>query len=79
MLSGVLNSKRAIQVNVAIMRTFVRLRQTIAAHKELASQLRQLEDKVGQHDVEIKTIFEVIKRLMDPPVEEPKKKIGFHP
>ncbi|MBI3009325.1 MAG: ORF6N domain-containing protein, partial [Candidatus Omnitrophica bacterium] len=60
MLSSVLNSKRAIQVNVAIMRAFVKLREILSTHKELAYKLGQLERKIEKHDEEIKTIFEAI-------------------
>jgi hypothetical protein len=76
MLSGVLRSKRAIQVNVAIMRTFVKLREMLLTHKELAQQLAMLERKVEKHDHEIHAIFEVIRRLMVTP-EKPKRPIGF--
>ncbi len=77
MLSSVLRTKRAIQVNIAIMRTFVRLRRVLATHKKLASKLDQFERKIAQHDEEIRTIFEAIRRLMSPPAKS-KKKIGFH-
>ena len=76
MLSSVLRSKRAIQVNIAIMRAFVRLRQFLATHKELAEKLTDLERKIGTHDEQIQAIFEAIRQLMTP--QEPKKrKIGF--
>lgn len=78
MLSSVLNSERAIEVNIAIMRAFVRLREFLATHKELAAKLGELESKVGKHDQEIKVIFEAIRQLMTPPPEKPKPKIGFH-
>ena len=78
MLSSVLNSERAIQVNIAIMRTFVKLREIISTHKEFAHKLEQLEKKIQKHDVEITTIFEAIRQLMMPP-EKPKRRIGFHP
>lgn len=78
MLSSVLRSKRAIQVNIAIMRAFVKLREIISTHKELAQQFKELEHKVGKHDKEIQLIFEVIRKLMEPPVEKSKPKIGFH-
>ncbi|MGE0269296.1 MAG: ORF6N domain-containing protein [Candidatus Omnitrophota bacterium] len=77
MLSGVLNSDRAITVNVAIMRTFVKLRETLSLHKELAVKLKELESKVEGHDQDIHAVFEVIRRLMKED-ENPKKKIGFH-
>ena len=78
MLSSVLNSKRAIQVNIAIMRAFVRLKAVLSTHKELAHKLAELERKVEKHDVEIQSIFEAICQLMAPPPEKPKRRIGFH-
>jgi len=77
MLSSVLNSDRAIQVNIAIMRTFTQLRQLVSVHKELANQLKKIEKKVGQHDEDIMAIIELIKKLHSEPVK-PKTKIGFH-
>ena len=77
MLSSVLRSKRAIQVNITVMRTFVKLRQFLFAHKELVHKLSQLERKIEKHDTEIHAIFEAIRQLMTPP-EKPKQKIGFH-
>ena len=76
MLSSVLNSDRAIQVNVIIMRVFVKLRTIFAEHRELALKLDQLESKVGRHDEEISNIFTAIHRLMAPP-DKPGRKIGF--
>jgi pyruvate/2-oxoglutarate dehydrogenase complex dihydrolipoamide acyltransferase (E2) component len=76
MLSSVLRSKQAVQVNIAIMRAFVRLRQVLAAHKELAHKLERLERKVGALDSDVKAIFDAIKQLMSPPPDKPKK-IGF--
>jgi len=77
MLSSVLRSERAIQVNVAIMRAFVKLRATLSAHKELAVKLEELERKIESHDENISTLFDAIRQLMEPP-EEPKKQIGFY-
>ena len=77
MLSSVLNSERAIQVNIAIMRAFVKLRKILSTHKDLVHKLNELERKVEKHDVEIHPIFEAIRRLMTEP-EKPKSKIGFH-
>jgi len=74
MLSSVLNSKRAIQVNIAIMEAFVKLREILSSHKALAQKLAELEKKVSKHDKEIQAIFEVIRRLMAPPTHA----IGFH-
>ncbi len=78
MLSSVLNSERAILVNIAIMRTFVKLREILSTHKELAHKLSQLERKIEKHDGEIKTIFDAIRQLMAPP-EKPHRRIGFRP
>jgi len=78
MLSSVLNSERAIQVNITIMRTFVKLRQIISANKELASKLDELEMKIEKHDEDIQAIFEAIRQLMAPPPIKPKPQIGFH-
>jgi len=75
MLSSVLNSERAIQVNVEIMRAFVRLRKMLATHEELARKLAQLEKK---YDQQFKIVFDVIHQLMSPPERPKKKKIGFH-
>jgi len=77
MLSSVLHSERAIQVNIAIMRAFVKLRQILATHKELAYKLSELERKIERHDTEIKAIFDAIRQLMTP-AEKPKRKIGFY-
>jgi ORF6N domain len=77
MLSGVLNSDRAIQVNIAIMRAFVKLRQIISTHKELVHKLEELERKIERHDVDIQSIFGAIRQLMAPPPEKPRRIIGF--
>lgn len=75
MLSGVLHSERAIHVNIAIMRTFVRLREILATHKELAQKLELMEKK---YDAQFRVVFETIRKLMDPSKETKKTKIGFH-
>jgi phage regulator Rha-like protein len=77
MLSSVLNSERAIQVNTAIMRAFVKLRQILSAHKGLALKLKQLEMKTEEHDEKVQAIFEAIRRLIERPPEIPKRRIGF--
>lgn len=77
MLSSILKSDRAIQVNIAIMRTFVKLREIMLRDKELSLRLYQLETKVGKHDEEISAIFDAIRELMAPPAR-PKREIGFH-
>ena len=76
MLSSVLRSRRAIEVNIAIMRVFVRLREMMAAHKELALKLQELEGRIQDHDEQIVAIFEAIRQLMSPPASR-RKKIGF--
>jgi len=67
MLSSVLNSERAIQVNILIIRAFVKLRKILSVHKELAHKLEKLERRVGKHDEAIQGIFEAIRQLMEPP------------
>ncbi len=76
MLSSILRSGRAIEVNIAIMRVFVRLQEMMATHKELATMLKELEGRIQQHDEQIVAIFEAIRQLMTPP-ETPRKRIGF--
>ena len=74
MLSSVLNSEQAIQVNIAIMRTFAQLRRFLATHHDLAKKLNDMERK---YDSQFKAVFDAIRQLMEPP--SPKKKsIGFH-
>src|SRR5213592_2766748 len=77
MLSSVLNSERAVKVNVAIMRAFVKLRQTLETNRELARKFAELEKRVGKHDEKIDAILEAIRQLMAPP-EKPQREIGFH-
>jgi len=76
MLSSVLKSPRAIQVNLAIMRAFVQLRRYAASHKMLAQKLQTLERKYDVHDIEIQEIFKAMKKLIDPPAK-PKRSFGF--
>ncbi len=77
-LSSVLNSHRAVQANIAVMRTFVRLRQILSTHKELAHKLEQLEQRIEKHDENIRAIFHAIRQLLASPPPWPKRKIGFH-
>ena len=79
MLSSVLNSTVAIQVNIVIMRAFVKLRQILSMNKELAHKLAELERKIEKHDVDIQAIFEAIRRLMAPQPVKSKSQIGFKP
>ena len=76
MLSSVLRSKRAIHVNIAIMRAFVKLREFAASHKTLATKLEQFERKVGGHDGQIRSLFDAIRQLMEPPTPK-SRRIGF--
>jgi hypothetical protein len=69
-----LNSERAIAVNIAIMRGFVRLRQILATHKELAQRLSAVEQK---YDQQFQVVFDILKKLMEPPPDAPKRRIGF--
>jgi ORF6N domain-containing protein len=77
MLSSVLKSDRAVKVNIAIMRAFVRLRQALETNRELAKKFAELEKRVGKHDHEIAAIIDAIRQLMAPP-EKPRREIGFH-
>jgi len=76
MLSSVLSSDRAIEVNIAIMRAFVQLRQLLLTHKDLARKLKDLEQK---YDENFRLVFDAIRQLMQPPsTAEKKRRIGFH-
>jgi uncharacterized membrane-anchored protein YjiN (DUF445 family) len=77
MLSSVLRSSRAVQVNIAIMRVFVRLRETLALHKDLARKLAELERRIEGHDTSIRTQFDAIHHLTTPPAKQ-RPQIGFH-
>jgi phage regulator Rha-like protein len=77
MLSSVLNSERAVKVNIAIMRAFVKLRETLETNRELARKFSELEKHVGKHDAEIAAIIDAIRQLMAPP-PKPRREIGFH-
>jgi hypothetical protein len=78
MLSSVLHSVRAIQVNIAIMRAFVQLRQVLAGHAEFAGKLAELEKKIEGHDTSIRSLFDAVRQLMAPPQPSPKREIGYH-
>ena len=75
MLSSVLHSERAVQVNIAIMRAFVKLRELLATHKDLARKLEALERR---YDAQFKVVFDAIRQLMAPP-EAKRRRIGFGP
>jgi hypothetical protein len=75
MAASVLNSPRAIEVSVHVVRAFVRLREVLATHKELARKLEELESK---YDAQFRVVFDAIRQLMAPPPEPKKRRIGFH-
>ena len=77
MLSSVLNSERAVQVNIAIMRAFVKLREILTTHRDLAEKIAELERKYRQHDDKIQAVFDAIRELIEPPQVSPKRRIGF--
>jgi hypothetical protein len=77
MLSSILNSERAVKVNIAIMRAFVRLRDVLETNRELARKFDELEKRVGKHDEKIDATLEAIRQLMAPPTK-PRREIGFH-
>jgi hypothetical protein len=77
MLSSVLRSERAVQVNIAIMRAFVRLRSALESNRELARKFSELEERVGKHDEDIAAIIEAIRQLIAPEIK-PRREIGFH-
>jgi len=79
MLSSVLNSERAVQVNIAIMRAFVKLREVISTHKELAQKIANLERRFREHDSQIEEVFDAIRQLIEPKPVPPGRRIGFNP
>ncbi len=76
MLSSVLNSARAIQVNIQIMRIYTRLRGMLMGQKDILLQLEKLENRVDKHDEGLRIVFKHLRELLDPP-SEPRRKIGF--
>jgi len=79
MAAIVLNSERAVRVSVFVVRVFVRLRQALAAHRELARKLAALEGRLDRHDEEIAALLEAIREWMAPPPAPRRGRIGFHP
>lgn len=77
MIASVLNTKRAIEVSVYVVRAFVKLREVLATHKELAQKLSELEGRVTGHDEHIQSLFEAIRRLMASPATK-RRRIGFY-
>ena len=78
MLASVLNSDRAIEVNIQIVRIFTQIREMLLTNKDILLKLEILEKKAAGHDEEIRVIFEALKRLINPP-SEPRQRIGFKP
>jgi uncharacterized coiled-coil protein SlyX len=76
MAANVINSARAVQMSVFVVKAFVRLRQLAIDHKELAARLNELERRVANQDGHIKALFQAVRELMAPP-EPKKRKIGF--
>ena len=76
MLASVLNSPKAIEASLLVVRTFIRLREILSTHKKLAQKLKELELKIESHDQQIISIFEAIDQLLSPP-EKPKRQMGF--
>ncbi len=79
MLSSVLNSERAIEVNIQIMRTFTKLREMMLSHKDLQHKIEALERKYREHDENFKVVFDAIRQFLEPPPEKSKGQIGFKP
>ncbi len=79
MAANVLNSPKAVKMSVALIEAFVRLRQELATTQVLARRLAEIEKTVITHDAALKQLFQVIKPMLSPPPDSPRKKIGFHP
>jgi len=77
MAASVLNSSKAVEVSVYVVRAFVRLREMVAGHKELARRIAELERKLGDHDEQIMVLIQAIKQLMDPRLPPKTRRIGF--
>ncbi|MEO8711086.1 MAG: hypothetical protein ABI405_03130 [Parafilimonas sp.] len=81
MLSGVLNSDKAINMNIAIMRAFVEVRRVLLQQNDLKEQLKQIKEKIGEHDVQLNSIYDAIENLLDEKAAERKwndrERIGF--
>ena len=76
MLSSVLNSERAIQMNILIVRAFVKLREMLATRKDLARKIEDLDRKQKEHGEQLGAVYSIVKQLISPPVK-PKRRIGF--
>jgi hypothetical protein len=76
MAASILNTQQAIEASIFVVRAFIRLREILATHKQLARKLAELEERFGEHDEQIQVIIEAIQQLMAP-TDKPRKKIGF--
>lgn|SRR3989339_1725999 len=76
MLSSVLNSERAIEVNILIMRAFVKIKEALATHKEVSRKLKELEGRLDGTDAQVQSILEAIRKMVEPE-QRPKRRIGF--
>lgn len=76
MVASVLNSKRAIEVSIYVVRAFIKVREVLGAHRELAQKLAELERRVESHDTHIRSLFDAIRQLMEPPSSK-SRRIGF--
>jgi hypothetical protein len=80
MLANVLKSDRAVRASILVVRAFVSLRQTLGMHEDLVRKVEAIERKVGKHDTELQEIIEILRKLLEPPpLEPPKRPIGFMP
>ena len=78
MLSSVLNSERAVQMNILIVRAFVKLREMLGTHKDLARKIEDLDRKQKEHGQQLGAVYSIVKQLISPPAK-PKRRIGFTP
>jgi hypothetical protein len=77
MLAGILNSERAVEMSIVVVRAFVLMREQLTANQELAKKLTELESRVSGHDEAVQNLFEAIRQLVEPPLPENRKQIGF--
>jgi hypothetical protein len=78
MAASVLKSEQAVKISVHVVRAFVKLREVLSTHRQLAQKLEALERRLDGHDEQIQALLAAIRELMTPPPEPPKKRIGFH-
>lgn len=77
-LANVLKSRTAIEASIRVVQVFVSMREQLAAHKELADKLAELEGRIAGHDEAIRNLFEAIRQLVEPPLPQDRREIGFH-